>query len=107
MSKSKWRHQEKYSLTDMANSRIHRFISEVAPPRFATVMRQRTWTMLETICEEDRDGSYTVDTSIPAAGGGGGSSSSATTVTAHSTYFIPELQELEIFIIDSNVQLCN
>ncbi|KAK8608204.1 hypothetical protein V6N13_023634 [Hibiscus sabdariffa] len=105
MSKSKWRHQEKYSLTDMANSRIHRFISEVAPPRFATVMRQRTWTMLETICEEDRDGSYTVDTSIPAAGGGGGSSSSATTVTAHSTYFIPELQELEIFIIDSNVQL--
>ncbi|KAK8608201.1 hypothetical protein V6N13_023631 [Hibiscus sabdariffa] len=50
------------SLTDMANSRIHRFISEVAPPRFATVMRQRTWIMLETICEEDRDGSYTVDT---------------------------------------------
>ncbi|KAL4290538.1 hypothetical protein GQ457_14G008210 [Hibiscus cannabinus] len=94
----------------MANSRIHRFISEVAPPRFATVMRQRTWTMLETICEEDRDGSYTVDTSIPTAGGcggGGGSSSSATTVAAHSTYFIPELQELEIFIIDSNVQLCN
>ncbi|GMI77776.1 hypothetical protein HRI_001446900 [Hibiscus trionum] len=73
----------------MANSRIHRFISEVAPPRFVTVMRQRTRTLLETICEEDRDGSCYTDTLIPpaAGGGGGGSSSSATTVTAHSRIF--------------------
>ncbi|KAK8524653.1 hypothetical protein V6N13_015668 [Hibiscus sabdariffa] len=74
----------------MANLRIHRFITEVAPPQFVAVMRRRTRTMLDTISEEDRDGSYT-DTSKPvapaAAGSTSSSSSSATSVTSHSIYF--------------------
>ncbi|PPD75959.1 hypothetical protein GOBAR_DD27109 [Gossypium barbadense] len=37
----------------MASSRLPRFIMEVAPPQFVTVMRQRTRTMLDTINEED------------------------------------------------------
>ncbi|KAK8664546.1 hypothetical protein V6N13_084330 [Hibiscus sabdariffa] len=75
----------------MANSRIHRFITEVAPPQFVAVMRRRTRTMLDTISEEDRDGSYSTDTLKPAATAAAGSatssSSSATSVTVHSIYF--------------------
>ncbi|XP_022720248.1 uncharacterized protein LOC111278073 [Durio zibethinus] len=41
----------------MDNSRLPRFIMEVAPPQFVTVTRHRTRKMLETISEEDRDGS--------------------------------------------------
>ncbi|KAL4269619.1 hypothetical protein GQ457_03G035230 [Hibiscus cannabinus] len=40
----------------MANSRIPRFVMEVAPPQFITVMRHRTRKMMDTITEEDRDG---------------------------------------------------
>ncbi|KAL4386316.1 hypothetical protein GQ457_09G004070 [Hibiscus cannabinus] len=85
--------RDKKSLTDMANSRIHihRFITEVAPPQFVAVMRRRTRTMLDTISEEDRDGSYTdtLKPSAPAAAGAStsSSSSSATSVTTHSIYF--------------------
>ncbi|XP_039061645.1 uncharacterized protein LOC120205965 [Hibiscus syriacus] len=73
----------------MTNSRIHRFIMEVAPPEFVSVMRQRRRTMLDTISEDDRDGSY-ADTSIPAAAAAASftsSSSSATTVMARYTNF--------------------
>lgn len=37
----------------MANSRIARFITEVAPPQFVSVMRYRTSKMLDTINEEE------------------------------------------------------
>ncbi|KAH7568529.1 hypothetical protein JRO89_XS06G0011300 [Xanthoceras sorbifolium] len=42
----------------MANSRITRFVMEVAPPQFVSVMRHRSRTakMLDTISEEERDG---------------------------------------------------
>ncbi|PON82355.1 hypothetical protein TorRG33x02_218500 [Trema orientale] len=39
----------------MANSRIARFITEVAPPQFISVMRHRTSKVLDTINEEERD----------------------------------------------------
>ncbi|MBA0748817.1 hypothetical protein Gogos_002801 [Gossypium gossypioides] len=78
----------------MASSRLPRFIMEVAPPQFVTVMRQRTRTMLDTINEEDNlDGSKSLSsTTIPAGAtmataATAASSSSATTVTAHSKYF--------------------
>ncbi|KAK5792360.1 hypothetical protein PVK06_033474 [Gossypium arboreum] len=77
----------------MASSRLPRFIMEVAPPQFVTVMRQRTRTMLDTINEEDNlDGSKSLSsTTIPAGAtmvtAAAASSSSATTVTAHSKYF--------------------
>ncbi|KAH9747994.1 hypothetical protein KPL70_004885 [Citrus sinensis] len=39
----------------MANSRITRFVMEVAPPQFVSVMRHRTAKMLDTISEEEKD----------------------------------------------------
>ncbi|KAG7034740.1 hypothetical protein SDJN02_04470, partial [Cucurbita argyrosperma subsp. argyrosperma] len=41
----------------MANSRIARFVTEVAPPQIISVMRRRTSKVLDTISEEERDGS--------------------------------------------------
>ncbi|KAK3204447.1 hypothetical protein Dsin_018493 [Dipteronia sinensis] len=40
---------------NMANSRITRFVMEVAPPQFVSVMRHRTAKMLDTISEEEKD----------------------------------------------------
>ncbi|CAH2034470.1 unnamed protein product [Thlaspi arvense] len=39
----------------MASSRFARFITEVAPPQFVTVMRRRTAKVLDTIKEEERE----------------------------------------------------
>ncbi|KAL1205099.1 hypothetical protein V5N11_016439 [Cardamine amara subsp. amara] len=39
----------------MATSRLTRFITEVAPPQFITVMRRRTAKVLDTIKEEERE----------------------------------------------------
>ncbi|KAF3611053.1 hypothetical protein DY000_02047506 [Brassica cretica] len=39
----------------MATSRLARFITEVAPPQFVTVMRRRTAKVLDTIKEEERE----------------------------------------------------
>ncbi|KFK44845.1 hypothetical protein AALP_AA1G310000 [Arabis alpina] len=39
----------------MASSRLARFITEVAPPQFVTVMRRRTTKVLDTIKEEERE----------------------------------------------------
>ncbi|PKI31834.1 hypothetical protein CRG98_047785 [Punica granatum] len=39
----------------MANARLARFVTEVAPPQFVSVMRHRTRKMLDTISEEERD----------------------------------------------------
>lgn len=39
----------------MANARITRFVMEVAPPQFISVMRHRTAKMLDTISEEEKD----------------------------------------------------
>ncbi|CAH8253959.1 unnamed protein product [Arabidopsis lyrata] len=39
----------------MASARLARFITEVAPPQFVTVMRRRTAKVLDTIKEEERE----------------------------------------------------
>ncbi|KAJ4848873.1 hypothetical protein Tsubulata_042835 [Turnera subulata] len=39
----------------MANSRIAKFILEVAPPQYINVMRHRTSKMMDTIVEDDRE----------------------------------------------------
>ncbi|KAB2078268.1 hypothetical protein ES319_A06G150600v1 [Gossypium barbadense] len=90
----------------MASSRLPRLFMEVAPPQFVTVMRHRTRKMLDTINEEDRDGSNddnslsptskSSPTAIPvsatmvaaAAAAAAASSSSATTVMPSSKYFV-------------------
>nr|GEY37825.1 hypothetical protein [Tanacetum cinerariifolium] len=41
----------------MANSRISRFVSEVAPPQYISVTRQRKTKTLETITEDEKEAS--------------------------------------------------
>ncbi|GMH27702.1 hypothetical protein Nepgr_029545 [Nepenthes gracilis] len=41
----------------MASSRMARFATEVAPPQFVGVVRRRASKMLDTIHEEEREGS--------------------------------------------------
>ncbi|KAK6775754.1 hypothetical protein RDI58_026755 [Solanum bulbocastanum] len=43
--------------SSMANARIARFVTEVAPPQFVNVMRHRASKMLDTINEEEREAS--------------------------------------------------
>ncbi|CAN0911419.1 hypothetical protein LINGRAPRIM_LOCUS1193 [Linum grandiflorum] len=38
----------------MANARIAKFVTEVAPPQYIKVMRNRATKMLDTIKEDDR-----------------------------------------------------
>ncbi|KAK8551392.1 hypothetical protein V6N12_040035 [Hibiscus sabdariffa] len=69
----------------MANSRIPRFIMEVAPPQFITVTRHRTRKMMDTINEEDRDGTGYND-SLSAASS---NSSAATNSVPAATLMAP------------------
>ncbi|KAM3267280.1 hypothetical protein BC332_17991 [Capsicum chinense] len=48
----------------MANARIARFVTEVAPPQFVNVMRNRASKMLETIKEEEREASMSESLSL-------------------------------------------
>ncbi|PHT42283.1 hypothetical protein CQW23_16308 [Capsicum baccatum] len=48
----------------MANARIARFVTEVAPPQFVNVMRNRASKMLETIKEEEREASMNESLSL-------------------------------------------
>ncbi|ONI11049.1 hypothetical protein PRUPE_4G084800 [Prunus persica] len=48
----------------MANSRLARFITEVAPPQFVSVMRHRTSKVLDTIKEEEREYANTSNDSL-------------------------------------------
>ncbi|KAL4332433.1 hypothetical protein GQ457_07G030370 [Hibiscus cannabinus] len=70
---------------DMANSRIPRFVMEVAPPQFITVTRHRTRKMMDTINEEDRDGTGYND-SLSAASS---NSSAATNSVPAGTLMAP------------------
>ncbi|KAK8580521.1 hypothetical protein V6N12_070787 [Hibiscus sabdariffa] len=91
----------------MANSRIPRFVMEVAPPQFITVMRHRTRKMMDTITEEDRDGSSYNDSlsaisksseatsSVPV--GAMAASPPATIVTANSNKFLNGLSRFSNF----------
>ncbi|KAH1055848.1 hypothetical protein J1N35_033913 [Gossypium stocksii] len=94
----------------MASSRLPRLFMEVAPPQFVTVMRHRTRKMLDTINEEDRDGSNddnslsptskSSPTAIPVSAtmvAAAASSSSATTVMPSSKYFVKGASSFSIF----------
>ncbi|GMN54519.1 hypothetical protein TIFTF001_023646 [Ficus carica] len=83
----------------MANARIARFITEVAPPQFVSVMRHRTSKVLDTIKEEERDvcASDSPITSPPKAMPSAHAYSSSSTTTAigscvNSRYFLKEVQ---------------
>ncbi|WMV36397.1 hypothetical protein MTR67_029782 [Solanum verrucosum] len=61
----------------MANARIARFVTEVAPPQFVNVMRNRASKMLETIKEEEREASTSESLSLKSYSPSSSSSSSA------------------------------
>ncbi|KAI3913308.1 hypothetical protein MKW92_029430 [Papaver armeniacum] len=63
----------------MATSRVGRFVMEVAPPQFVSVMRRRTPKMLDTIVEEDhRDaGNFTNENNLSSFSSSKFSSSSS------------------------------
>ncbi|KAI3466842.1 hypothetical protein Pfo_023505 [Paulownia fortunei] len=77
----------------MANARVARFITEVAPPQFISVMRHRTSKMLDTIHEEEKEagtGTGTSDsrslssyTMLPPSSHTASTSSRNTTKTKH------------------------
>ncbi|MBA0595048.1 hypothetical protein Gorai_011927 [Gossypium raimondii] len=87
----------------MANSRIPRFVMEVAPPQFITVMRHRTRKMLDTISEEDKDGSSYNDSLSAASKAsatvpvGAMPAAAANTVTANSKYILKGLSSFSNF----------
>nr|DAD37396.1 TPA_asm: hypothetical protein HUJ06_008037 [Nelumbo nucifera] len=73
----------------MANSRVARFVTEVAPPQFVCVMRQRTQKVLDTIAEEERDAGGTNETQ-PLSSKSYSSPVSAS--SSSSNYFLTEVQ---------------
>lgn len=80
----------------MANSRIARFVSEVAPPQYISVIRQRTSKMLDTIKEEERDASANDSHAVlprSSSSTSTSSASSATTTNSDSKYFLREVHE--------------
>ncbi|PON72696.1 hypothetical protein PanWU01x14_064620 [Parasponia andersonii] len=68
----------------MANSRIARFITEVAPPQFISVMRHRTSKVLDTINEEEKDVSPTKAATISSSSSSASGSISTTTTACGS-----------------------
>ncbi|KAK4386463.1 hypothetical protein Sango_2516900 [Sesamum angolense] len=85
----------------MANARIARFITEVAPPQFVSVMRHRTSKMLDTIHEEEKE-SGTIDsislspyTKLPSSSHNPSISSLNTTQT---TQLLKKVQEHAEFV---------
>ncbi|KAH7545181.1 uncharacterized protein LOC107413845 [Ziziphus jujuba] len=91
----------------MANTRIARFITEVAPPQFVSVMRHRTSKVMDTINEEERDDSLasfskgSSPTSAPTCSSSATSgsvsnysacSSSATSGSVSNYYFLKEMR---------------
>ena len=80
----------------MANSRIARFVSEVAPPQYISVIRQRTSKMLDTIKEEERDASANDSLAVlprSSSSTSTSSASSATTTNSDSKYFLREVHK--------------
>ncbi|KAL8236047.1 hypothetical protein R6Q59_017128 [Mikania micrantha] len=51
----------------MASSRMARFVSEVAPPQFVSLMRHRTAKMMDTISEDEREVSMNESSSLSTA----------------------------------------
>lgn len=61
----------------MANARLARFITEVAPPQIVSVMRHRTAKVLDTITEEEREYAGPNDSLISSPKGSSSSASSS------------------------------
>ncbi|CAN4093574.1 unnamed protein product [Withania somnifera] len=78
----------------MANARIARFVTEVAPPQFVNIMRNRTSKMLETIKEEEREASTSESLSLKSYSSPSSSSAySASSSNAKSSkYFLKGVQ---------------
>ncbi|KAH0652162.1 hypothetical protein KY289_029840 [Solanum tuberosum] len=77
----------------MANARIARFVTEVAPPQFVNVMRHRASKMLETIKEEEREASTSETLSLKNSSLSSSSTYSALSSNAkNSKYFLKEVQ---------------
>lgn len=79
----------------MANARIARFVTEVAPPQFVNVMRQRHRApkMLETIKEEEREASTSEALSLKSSSLSSSPTYSALSSNAKtSKYFLKEVQ---------------
>ncbi|CAN4084387.1 unnamed protein product [Withania somnifera] len=77
----------------MANARIARFITEVAPPQFVNVMRHRASKMLETIKEEEREASTSESLSLKSSSLSSSSTYSAPSSNAkNSKYFLKQVR---------------
>ncbi|KAH0652384.1 hypothetical protein KY289_030062 [Solanum tuberosum] len=77
----------------MANARIARFVTEVAPPQFVNVMRNRASKMLETIKEEEREASTSESLSLKCYSPSSSSAYSASSSNVKcSKYFLKEVQ---------------
>ncbi|WMV36398.1 hypothetical protein MTR67_029783 [Solanum verrucosum] len=77
----------------MANARIARFVTEVAPPQFVNVMRHRASKMLETIKEEEREASTSEALSLKSSSLSSSSTYSALSSNAkNSKSFLKEVQ---------------
>ncbi|KAA0052524.1 hypothetical protein E5676_scaffold255G009220 [Cucumis melo var. makuwa] len=72
----------------MANSRIARFVTEVAPPQIISVMRRRTSKVLDTISEEDRECNKNEYPAAPQRSLSSSSTSASMAVGANSMYFV-------------------
>ncbi|KAL9460466.1 hypothetical protein AB3S75_003632 [Citrus x aurantiifolia] len=74
----------------MANSRIAKFVMEVAPPQFVCVMRHRTAKMLDTISEEEKDvsGSDALASTPRSFSSCSTPSSASAVVASDSKYFL-------------------
>ncbi|KAM4095156.1 hypothetical protein ACJW30_08G007900 [Castanea mollissima] len=66
----------------MANSRIPKFVTEVAPPQYISVMRYKARKMLDTINEEESDANAT--SFLPSSPKNSSSSSSSSSSLASS-----------------------
>lgn len=85
----------------MANARIARFITEVAPPQFVSVMRHQPSKMLDTIHEEEKE-ARTNDSLAPSPKKLSTSSfctgSASSSITAKSKHFFRDVQKsLSVF----------
>ncbi|KAM3220836.1 hypothetical protein P3L10_020104 [Capsicum annuum] len=85
----------------MANARIARFVTEVAPPQFINVMRHRASKRLETIKEEEREASTSKSLSLKSSSILSSSTYSASSSNAkNSKYFLKEVQRSFLYLED-------
>ncbi|CAN0911418.1 hypothetical protein LINGRAPRIM_LOCUS1194 [Linum grandiflorum] len=76
----------------MANARIAKFVTEVAPPQYIKVMRNRATKMLDTIKEDDRS-----DHIVAAQTSTSTSTSSSTSSSKSSAYYLAGIRQQSLF----------